>query len=302
MASEQLQVVLNLLKQNRPPEGAPAPDIAAMRAGMEERSARCADDISVEPVDAGGVPAEWISAPNAEPANVVLYLHGGGYVLGSPTTHRDLAARISRASGARVLLIDYRLAPEHPFPAAVDDALAAYRWILAQGIDPAAVAIAGDSAGGGLTLATLLALRDAGGPLPASAACISPWTDLTGTSKALETRAHLDPMVQREGLLQMAASYLGGADPKTPLASPLFGDPTGLPDLLIQVGTSETLFDDGARFAARACEAGVAVTFEPWQDMIHVWHAFAPILPEGQAAIERMGEFIRARLRQPATA
>ncbi|MCK9518081.1 MAG: alpha/beta hydrolase [Dehalococcoidia bacterium] len=298
MASEQLQVVLRILQEGREARGDATPDVATMRANMEAVAAKPAPDVKVEPAEVEGVPAEWVRAPGATAGTALLYLHGGGYVMGSCATHRDLAARISRAAGGPVLLLDYRLAPEHPFPAAVDDATAAYRWLVAQGFAPAKLAIAGDSAGGGLAAATLLALRDASDPLPAAGVLISPWTDLANTGRSLHTRADLDPMVAKEGLADLAGVYLNGTDPQHPYASPLYDDLSGLPPLLVQVGTAEALFDDGARFAGRACEAGVTVTFEPWEEMIHVWHAFAPILPEGQAAIDRLGAFLRERWTQ----
>ncbi|HTO58747.1 MAG TPA: alpha/beta hydrolase, partial [Pseudomonadales bacterium] len=252
-----------------------------------------AADITREDVSAGGVSAAWITAPNAVRDRTILYLHGGGYVIGSINTHKELASRLSRAAQARVLLIDYRLAPEHPHPAAVDDALAAYRWLLSKGADPKRTAVAGDSAGGGLTVATLVAIRDAGLPVPATGVCLSPWVDLEGLGDSMTTKSAADPMVQRDGLLKMAAAYLAGKDPRTPLAAPLYANLGGLPPLLIQVGTAETLLDDATRLAERARKAGVNVTLEPWEDMIHVWQAFAPLLPEGQQAIERIGEFVR---------
>jgi acetyl esterase/lipase len=223
----------------------------------------------------------------------MLYLHGGGYAIGSIVTHRGLAGRLSQAAAARVLLVDYRLAPEHPFPAAVNDATGAYRWLLAQGIDPARLIIAGDSAGGGLTIAALVAVRDAGMPLPAAAVCLSPWVDLEGSGDSVTTKATADPLVQKAGLLQLAAWYLAGANPRTPLAAPLYADLRDLPPLLIQVGTAEILLDDATRLAEKAIAAGVKVTLEPWEDMIHVWQLFAPMLPEGQKAIERIGVFVQ---------
>ncbi len=204
-----------------------------------------------------------------------------------------MAARISRASGARVLAINYRLAPEHPFPAAVEDATAAYRWLLAQGIAPNRIVIAGDSAGGGLTISTLLALRDAKQPLPAAAVPISPWTDLAATGESLRTLAGKDPMVQAEPLKEMAKLYLGKADAKNPLASPLYADFKGLPPMLIQVGGAEILLDDAKRVADKAKAAGVMVELEVWDEMVHVWHVFAKLLPEGQQAIDRIGRFVR---------
>jgi len=249
-----------------------------------------------EPVRAGGIPAEWVSMPGAAPERVVFYLHGGAYVRGSIVTHLNLIAGISHAAGARVLAIDYRLGPENPFPAAIDDAVAAYRWLIGQGMSPARVVIAGDSAGGGLALATLLTLRDGGDPLPAAAVLLSPWTDLAATGASIEGRAAADPMLSREYLLDMARMYLGSADPRDPRASPVFADPRGLPPLLIQVGTAEVLYDDATRVAAQALAREIDVTFEAWPDMVHAWHLFAPVLPEGRRAIASIGAFIRRRL------
>lgn len=296
MASEALNMIVSLLRSQRPLH---EPSVAQMRAGLEAMAqmSPLPADVELSSVDAGGVPAAWVTVPESEAKRVVLYLHGGGYVIGSIRTHRDLAQRIARAARSRVLLIDYRLAPEHPHPAAVEDATSAYRWLLAQGVAPASIAVAGDSAGGGLTVATLVALRDLGEPLPAAAVCLSPWVDLEGLGESMVTKADVDPMVQREPLLRMAAMYLGGKDPHTPLAAPLYADLRGLPPMLIQVGTAETLLDDSVRLAERARAAGVDVTLEPWEDMIHVWQAFASMLPEGQQAIERIGEFIRQHVR-----
>jgi acetyl esterase/lipase len=278
----------------------PDATIEELRQGFESvtQLLPLAPDVRVERAEAGGIPAEWVAAPGAAAERVVLYLHGGGYAIGSVNTHRELASRLSRASGARALTIDYRLAPEHPHPAAVDDAVAAYHWLLDEaGIAPGRIVVAGDSAGGGLTVATLLAVRDAGLPAPAAGVCISPWVDLEGTGESMTTRADHDPIVQREGLRRMAEWYLGAAHPRTPLAAPLHADLEGLPPLLVQVGTAETLLDDAARLAARAKDAGVDVTYEPWEDMIHVWHLFAAMLPEGDEAIARIGAYVRERMR-----
>jgi monoterpene epsilon-lactone hydrolase len=292
MVSEQLKKVIERIKSQ--PQN-PNASIEKRRAGMERISEHVAADVTCEPVNAGGVAAEWITAPDAESDRVILYLHGGGYVIGSINTHRAMIARIARASKARALAIDYRLAPEHPFPAAVDDATAAYRWLLAQGYKPAKIVIAGDSAGGGLTLATLLALRDAGQPLPAGAVPISPWTDLEGTGESVRTRAAKDPMVTQDNLAGSAKQYYGAHDPKNPLVSPLHADYRGLPPMLIHVGDAEILLDDSTRVAERAKASGVQVELEVWDDMIHVWHVFAKILPEGQQAIDKIGNFVIAR-------
>jgi len=225
----------------------------------------------------------------------VLYLHGGGYVIGSPRSHRHLAAAIAGAAGTSALLLDYRLAPEHPFPAAVDDAVAAYRWLLDQGIAAGHIAVAGDSAGGGLTVATLLALLNARLPMPAAGVCISPWVDLTCRGESYRSKADVDPIVRSAGVSEMARAYLATTDPRSPLASPLFADLRGLPPLLIHVGSDEVLLDDAIGLAERAKAAGVDATLEQWDRMIHVWHWFLPMLDEAQAAVASIGSFVRAR-------
>lgn len=292
MASEQLQQAIDMFKEMGA-KMVEAKNMDDMRAIMIETQAP--EGVTCTPVDAGGVSAEWSVAAGVDEAKVVLYVHGGGYVMGSAGSHRDVTGRLSKAAGARVLSLNYRLAPEHPFPAPVDDAVAAYRWLLAQGISPGNIAVAGDSAGGGLAIATLLALRDAGEPLPAAGIGISPWVDMEGTGESMTTRAAVDPVVQKEGLLGMAKLYLGAADPKNPLAAPLHADLAGLPPLLLQVGDAETLLDDSTRLAEKARAAGVDVTLKVWDEMPHVWHLFAPILPEGRQAIDEIGSFFQAR-------
>jgi len=252
-------------------------------------------EVKVERVNAPAAPAEWLRPPSAAPGRVVLYLHGGGYVIGSPRSHRHLAAAVAGAAGASALLLDYRLAPEHPFPAAVEDATAAYRWLLDQAIAPEHIVIAGDSAGGGLTVATLLALREARVPLPAGGVCISPWVDLTCSGASYATKAAADPIVRRAGVEEMARAYLGATPPRTPLASPLFADLRGLPPLLIHVGSDEVLLDDAVQLAERAKAAGVDATLEIYDRMIHVWHWFLPMLDEAQTAVEAIGRFVRSR-------
>lgn len=266
--------------------------VAIRRKEMEEKAFKVADDIEVEPTTVAGRSAEWLYAPDTQNGRSILYLHGGGYVLGSLITHRSLAGEISRASGAAVLLLDYRLAPEHPFPAAVEDGVAALRWLLGQGFEPSQMAIAGDSAGGGLTIATLLSARDQGVPLPGAAICISPWADLTCSNGSFQTRAAADPMVMSPGINHMADLYLQGTSPTHPLASPNYADLHGLPPLLVQVGTEEVLLDDAITLDAQARAAGVDSSLEVWDDMIHVWHAFHPMLPEGKQGIERVGAFL----------
>ncbi len=292
MSQQQLESLIQMMKAQ---PIAQAPTLEEQRAAFEQMAALFPVDADIkrEPVTANGVKSEWISAPDADPGRAILYLHGGGYVIGSINTHRSLAARLSRAAKARVLVIDYRLAPEHPHPAAVDDSVSAYGWMLAQGFKPSRIAVAGDSAGGGLTAATLVAIRNAKLPLPAAGALLSPWVDMEGIGESMTSKDSVDPMVHKEGLLGMAKAYLGGQNPRTPLAAPLYADLTGLPPLLIQVGTSETLLDDASRLAERAKKAGVYVTYEPWQNMIHVFQLFAPMLDEGQQAIEKIGAFVR---------
>ena len=251
------------------------------------------DDVVYTGVNAGGVAAEWISTQETVDERVMLYLHGGGYVVGSVRAYRGFLSRVSRATGARVLGLEYRLAPEFPFPAAVDDSVAAYRWLLSQGIDPGRIVIGGDSAGGGLTISTLVALRYLGEPMPSAGVCISPWVDLEGAGESMTSKAEVDPIVQKEMLEFMAHLYMGSRDRRTPLAAPLFADLRGLPPLLILVGTAETLLDDSTRLADRAKASGVTVKLDIWEDMIHVWPIFAPVLPEGQQAIEHIGEFVR---------
>jgi phosphinothricin tripeptide acetyl hydrolase len=295
MASEEIRTVRNLL--------AAFPDmkdhsIQELRAQMEGWVAAfpLPDGVSVESVDAGGVPAEWVKASGVQEDAGFLYLHGGGYALGSPATGRHLAAAFSKAAATKVLSLDYRLAPENPFPAAVEDAVAGYRWLLEQGITPEKIAIGGDSAGGGLTVATLVALRDAGEQLPAAGICVSPWVDLTCSSDSYSSKSGSDPIIVHEDILWLASLYLGDQDPKTPLASPLFADLEGLPPLLIQVGSEEVLLNDSIGLDRRAREAGVDCTLEIWEDMIHVWHVFFHMLKEGRDAISRIGEYYRSRI------
>jgi phosphinothricin tripeptide acetyl hydrolase len=278
----------------------PARTSTAERRAMYDRAERVFTvplDTTVESITAGGRPAEWIRPAGARSDTALLYLHGGGYVIGSPRSHRHLAEAIARAAGIPCLLPDYRLAPEHPFPAAVDDALAAYRSLIEQRkIAPGSIAIAGDSAGGGLTVVTLLSIRQAGLPMPGAAVCISPWTDLTCSAPSYETKAASDPLVMRPGITDMAKDYLGATDPRTPLASPVFADLRGLPPILIQVGSEEVLLDDATRLAERARAAGVDATLEVWDSMIHVWHWFLPWLDEAQSAVDKIGAHVRGRL------
>jgi acetyl esterase/lipase len=255
------------------------------------------DGVVIEAVTLAGRPAEWVVPSGVGRDRAVLYLHGGGYCIGSIASHRDLGARLALASGTAVCLLDYRLAPEHPFPGAVDDAAAAYRELVARDIAPSGLALAGDSAGGGLVFATLLALRAAGDPLPAAAVGLSPWVDLTQTSDSYDRLAAVDPMISRASLQVLADAYLADADPTTPLASPLYGDLGGLPPLLIEVGENESLLDEAVALAERARAAGVDVTLRTWTDMIHVFQAFPPdLVPEAAESITGVAAFLAGHL------
>ncbi|MET0902931.1 MAG: alpha/beta hydrolase [Acidimicrobiales bacterium] len=254
------------------------------------------EDITWEPVDAAGVPAEWVIPADCVPGRAIVYFHGGGYATGTLDSARALSSHLARATRARLLAVDYRLAPEDPFPAAVDDAVAAYRFAIATGHDPEAIVLCGDSSGGGLALATLVTLRDVGERLPRTAVCVSPWTDLTLSGTSVQANRDADPLVSAATLGLMADAYLGDVDRRSPTASPLFADLAGLPPLLLQVGSSELLLDDTTRFAERAEAAGVDVTLEIWDDVVHVWHSFADFLPEARDAIAQIGTYVDQRL------
>jgi len=250
-------------------------------------------------VDAGGVSADRVSTPLSQCCRHVLFLHGGGFIVGSPALYRHFTWRIASAARAHMLAVDYRLAPEHPFPAALDDAVMAYRWLLADGVKPQQIAVMGDSAGGGLALSLLLRLRDQRHPLPAAAVVLSPWTDLALTGSSLKLNARADPLVSAEQARRFVGYYLASADPRSPYASPLYGNPEGLPPTLIQVGSDEVLRDDAERMADRMHAAGCRVELEIWPRMPHVWHLFAPVMPEARQAIERIGKFVTAIIRPP---
>jgi acetyl esterase/lipase len=263
-----------------------------MRVGFDGMCPEPAADATITPAEVGGVPGKWVSVPGSG-STVILHLHAGGYLIGSSQSHRDLAARIGRAAGARVFLADYRLAPEHPYPAALDDALAAYRGLLAQGVDPRDLVVSGDSAGGGLALATLVALRDAGDPLPAAGVHLSAWADLSMSGDSMTANEPLDPLVNRELLKQMADGYLGEHDPTDPLVSPVFADLAGLPPLFLQGGSSEVLESDSVRIADRVRAAGGEAELQIGYEMVHVFQMFADQLPEAELAIEQIGRFVR---------
>lgn len=271
--------------------------VAQMRQDWDELFGDVSVDAGIEDVDAGGVKAQWVSAPGAAVNRAILYFHGGGFQVGSVVSHRELMAHLSAASQCRVLGVDYRLAPEHRYPAALDDAWATFQWLLGQGFAPHHIALAGDSAGGGLALSLLLRLREASQPLPAAAVLMSAWTDLTASGASYGTRADTDPIHQRPMIVAMARNYLGKeGNAADPLVSPLFAELRGLPPLLAQVGDRETVLDDSRDFVARAKEAGVDATLQVWDDMIHVFQQFPTQLPEARAAIDDMGRFVRRHL------
>lgn len=271
--------------------------VTRLRAGLEAQQRLrtwLTPEANIQPVNAGAVRGEWVRV-SARPQATIYYLHGGGYVACSPATHRSFTATLGRVAAARVFALDYRLAPEHRFPAAVEDAVAGYRWLLAQGVAPQEIIIGGDSAGGGLTVATLVALRDAGVPLPCAAFCLSPWTDLAATGGSLNTNDGDDPMFYGATIRQCAPIYLGAAAADHPLASPLYADLHGLPPLLIYVSDTEVLLDDARRLAERARDHGVRVELRVWEDLPHVWPIMIALrMPEAREAIEEIGQFIRA--------
>ncbi len=293
MRSDALQGIVTMLQANAGNADAAEMTVDQWRQNYDGlgQLLAAAPGVTTAAVDAGGAKAEWVIPPT-DSGRVVVYLHGGGYCIGSLASHRSMLTHLAAAASARVLAVDYRLAPEHTYPAALDDAVTAYRWALDQGVDPARAVIAGDSAGGGLTVATLVALRDAGVALPAAGVCLSPWADLTQSGSTLQEKAAEDPMVRAEDLDRWSKMYAGDADRASPGISPIFADLAGLPPLLIEVGTSEVLLDDARRLAERARAAGVDATLTTAEDMIHVWHFFAGSVPEADEGILRVADFI----------
>ena len=251
----------------------------------------------IEDFSIGSLEADWvIGGGDYADTQAILYLHGGGYVIGSRNSHRELACRIASACSVRVLLPEYRLAPEHPFPAGLDDAVAAYRFLLDSHYPPSGVLIAGDSAGGGLALAVLLKILEDDLPLPCGAFILSPWVDLAMRGSSMVTNASIDPVVSRDTLKEMADYYLVGHDPLDPLVSPLEGDLHGLPRLLIQVGTAEVLLDDARRLANKATQCGVEVELQEFEGLVHVFQQLAALAPESADALAKIGEFVRSCL------
>lgn len=257
------------------------------------RLVKLPNNCKVVPIDIEGLYAEWISTGITLKHKVILYLHGGGYALCSANTHRPLAARIGKASGVKVLFPEYRLAPEHPFPAAIEDAVNVYRWLLHQGFSPSNIVFAGDSAGGGLCIAAALVLRDQNEPLPAAIVCLSPWVDLTSSGESYRKNKWIDPYLSIEAVRAAVRMYAGDEKPDHPLISPIFADLSGLPPLFIQAGNHEILQSDAEKLAAQARNAGVPFTLKVWKGMWHVWQISGDALPEARKAIKEIGVFIR---------
>jgi acetyl esterase/lipase len=293
MSQQQQRQLDEILRQGRLDT---AGEVPALRAAFNELMSHVPVDPDVQQVsvDIGGVPAIEVTIQDTATTGVILYFHGGVYVIGTAASSIPLVSDLVRRSGAKAVTLDYRLAPEHPYPAAVEDARAAYKGLLAQGVAPGHIALAGDSAGGGLAVVTLLALRDAGIPLPACAYLMSPYVDLTLAGETLSEKATADPVLTPEGLRVRVPDYVAGADTADPYISPIFGDITGLPPLLIQVGTHEVLLSDSLRLATRAAVADVAVRLEVTPGVPHVFQGFAGLLEEGDLAMNRAAEFLKS--------
>ncbi len=289
-----IEKLMQTLRERGLPDGL---SLDERRARMEDIGTRfpAPQSASINPVKIAERPAEWVCDPDTDDGRVMLYVHGGGYVQGSLASHRNLVFEIARSMKGKVLNLDYRLAPEHPFPAAVEDTVNAWAELLEMGIDPKKASFGGDSAGGGLVIAALVSARDKGLPMPSCACCISPWTDLVGSGRTMDTKALEDPMVNRAALKFFSDFYADKEDKSHPLISPLFANLAGLPPLLIQVGTAETLLDDSRRLATRARYAGVDVSYAEWEGMPHIWHIFAPLLEKSREAIIELGEFVERK-------
>ena len=291
MAQSEIDAIRSLLTSKPRPVG-----WTERRQRIEEVGAvwPAAADVKLTAVGPGGIPGEWSIAPGSDAARVLIYFHGGGYCSGSIVSHRRLVTEAGRAAAARTLAIEYRLAPEHPFPAAFDDALAAWRFLRAQGVAAKTIAVGGDSAGGGLSIALTNRLCTDGEEQPACVWLISPWTDLTMSGSTMVSKDAVDPMIRKAYLEELAGSYVpAGMDRKDPRVSPLFADLTGFPPMLVQVGSDETLLDDAVRFAAAAGAAEVAVTLEIWPHMIHAWPVWNARLESGRRALAKAGAFMR---------
>ncbi len=293
-SAEYRRLVKGLFRFKPPVSDGPAP----YREGLEQtaRLFTVPKDVVCRPDTIAGVPAEWVEPPNARSDALLLYLHGGGYYMGGISSYRHFVTRFAQIAGMRTLHLDYRLAPEHPFPAAIEDTTAVFRWLAEKVIPAERIVIAGDSGGGGLTLATLLSLRDAGHALPRAAAVISPWTDLTCSGESMRTMQSKDPIIDATRSSHVAGWYAGNTPREHPLVSPMFADLRGLPPLLVHVGTDEVLLDDSTRFAERAKAQGAPVSIEVWEEMIHVWHYYAAWVPEAREALAGIARFFAAQL------
>lgn len=294
MANKGAEKILKIIKEDNAQRAATIEE-ARERLKTFYFRFRSKRDLAVEPLFIGNIPAFWISSPGASRDHTILFFHGGGFMVGSMEDHLDLCGKLSYSAGCRVLSVDYRLAPEHIFPAALDDCVMSYLHLIEMGSSPSLVVPVGISAGGNLLLSMLMKLRAMGIPLPKAAVCISPAVDLTSREGAFEKNADKDWLL-KEGLEFTRRVYLREHDPKDPLASPTYGDLRDFPPLFIQAGTHETLYDDIGVFVEKAEEAGVTVTFDAWKEMFHCWQIFSSVLPEGQKAIDNIGAYIRKTL------
>jgi acetyl esterase/lipase len=294
MASPELEALTKSMFEAR---NAPPRPLEEVRKGADGFSANFPppEGTSIEAADVAGVPGEWVTPPRGAGNRTIVYLHGGGYVMGSAAGHRGAIARIAEACEARAFGVNYPLAPEHPYPAALDAVMKVWQELLDRGTDPSSAVVAGDSAGGGLAIAAAMRARDEGLPLPGALVLISPWVDLTCSGETFATNAETDPMIS-PALRDRSDQYAPGLDPTEPYLSPLFGDPTGLPPTLIQVAATECLLDDAERLAESMSTAGVDTTIEVWPDALHAWHIFAPAIPEALSAIDAVGTFVRKKL------
>lgn len=293
MSNSEIDAIVEQIRAN--PLGG---TIDEMRAQFDEMGGDAAADIDIKTISANGVPCELYTPPGADTSRIILYVHGGGYVIGSLVSHRPVVSELARASGCQALAVDYRLAPENVYPAAVEDSISAYSWLLDNGYQPGSIVIAGDSAGGGLTVGTLVGLKAANLPMAGAGVCISPWADMEANGESYQTRKDIDPMVTQELIQMMGKTYIGEGDLRADTASPVHADLSGLPPLLIQVGSAEVLFSDAETLAKNAEAAGVEVTFEEWPEMVHVWHLFFQNLADGRKAIERIGEFVKEKTKE----
>ncbi|MFV0526137.1 MAG: alpha/beta hydrolase [Acidimicrobiales bacterium] len=298
MASPEAEATFDLFRQLRQQMTGADPTLEEQRAAGEQFGAMTGPPpgVTYEPVDVDGIPGQWIIPAGASDGRVILYFHGGGYRTCSVNSHRAMIGHLASAAGCRGLAIDYRLVPEHPHPAQVEDAVAAFRWLLAAGYAPEGIALSGDSAGGGLCMLTLLALRAAGGPMPKTAALMSPWVDLEAVGDTFESRAELDLIIDADSSRAAAEDFLQGRDPRDPTAAPLHADLTGLPPILIQVGDHEVLLADSVRLAERLQASGVAAELVVFPEMQHVFQVCAGAMPEADKALAEMGTFLRNQM------